>query len=200
MPTFADLVSEAEQRLAKAKVDATLAREDSKAKPSDRHLRIEAELKSEDAAKAGRDVSFWRYESEATRQPTSPSKTSIGILSAFVVVCAAVIFFRYTRPDAPRSFRLPLMPVVRAFGVFASLFLILHLQWQTWVRFVVWLVIGLIIYFAYGRKHSLFSPDSPLQPAHRPLGRSGSATLFNGRITYAGSASGPAGSGVAGSW
>jgi hypothetical protein len=68
VPTFADLVSEAEQRLAKAKVDATLAREDSKAKPSDRHLRIEAELKSEEAAKAGRDVSFWRYESDVERE------------------------------------------------------------------------------------------------------------------------------------
>jgi basic amino acid/polyamine antiporter, APA family len=74
----------------------------------------------------------------------------------------AVIFFRYTRPNAPRSFRLPLMPVVPAFGVLASLFLILQLQWETWVRFAVWLVIGLIIYFAYGRKHSLLSPDSPL--------------------------------------
>jgi APA family basic amino acid/polyamine antiporter len=93
------------------------------------------------------------------------------ILSAFVVVCVAVIFFRYTRPDAPRTFRLPLMPVVPAFGVLASLFLILQLQWQTWVRFVVWLVIGLIIYFAYGRKHSLLSPDSPLHqraPASPP--------------------------------
>jgi basic amino acid/polyamine antiporter, APA family len=88
--------------------------------------------------------------------------TNIGILSAFVVVCLAVILFRYTRPDAPRTFRLPLMPVVPAIGVLASLFLILQLQWQTWVRFVVWLVIGLIIYFAYGRKHSLLSPDSPL--------------------------------------
>jgi APA family basic amino acid/polyamine antiporter len=54
------------------------------------------------------------------------------------------------------------MPVVPAFGVLASLFLILQLQWQTWVRFVVWLIIGLIIYFTYGRKHSLLSPDSPL--------------------------------------
>jgi APA family basic amino acid/polyamine antiporter len=75
--------------------------------------------------------------------------TSIGILSAFVVVCVAVIFFRYTRPYAPRSFRLPLMPVVPAFGVLASLFLILQLQWQTWRGFLVWLVIGLVIYFAY---------------------------------------------------
>ncbi|WP_448612591.1 amino acid permease [Modestobacter sp. URMC 112] len=88
--------------------------------------------------------------------------TNIGILSAFVVVCAAVILFRYTRPDTPRSFRLPFMPFVPAFGVLASLFLMFQLHWETWLRFVIWLLIGLVIYFAYGRKHSLLNPDSPL--------------------------------------
>jgi basic amino acid/polyamine antiporter, APA family len=88
--------------------------------------------------------------------------TNIGILSAFIVVCVAVILFRYTRPDAERSFRLPWMPVVPAFGVLASLFLILQLHWETWVRFVVWLAVGLVIYFTYGRRHSLLNPDSPL--------------------------------------
>src|SRR3712207_1347334 len=88
--------------------------------------------------------------------------TNIGILSAFVVVCIAVILFRYTRPDTPRSFRLPLMPVVPAFGVLASLFLIAQLHWETWLRFGVWLLIGLVLYFAYGRRHSLLNPDSPL--------------------------------------
>ena len=87
--------------------------------------------------------------------------TNIGILSAFIVVCIAVILFRYTRPDTPRTFRLPWMPVVPAFGVLASLFLILQLHWHTWVRFAIWLVIGLVIYFAYGRKHSLLNPDRP---------------------------------------
>ncbi len=87
--------------------------------------------------------------------------TNIGILSAFIVVCVAVILFRYTRPDTPRTFRLPWMPVVPAFGVLASLFLILQLHWHTWVRFAIWLVIGLVIYFAYGRKHSLLNPDRP---------------------------------------
>jgi len=87
--------------------------------------------------------------------------TNIGILSAFVVVCVAVILFRYTRPDAARSFRMPWMPVVPAFGVLASLFLILQLHWETWLRFVIWLVIGLVIYFAYGRRHSLLNPESP---------------------------------------
>lgn len=87
--------------------------------------------------------------------------TNIGILSAFVVVCAAVILFRYTRPEAERSFRLPLMPFVPAFGVLASLFLMFQLPWETWVRFSIWLVIGLVIYVAYGRRHSLLNPDSP---------------------------------------
>jgi APA family basic amino acid/polyamine antiporter len=87
--------------------------------------------------------------------------TNIGILSAFVVVCVSVILFRYTRPDAPRTFRLPLMPFVPIFGVVASLFLILQLHWETWLRFVVWLVIGLVVYFAYGRRHSVLNPDSP---------------------------------------
>jgi hypothetical protein len=61
------------------------------------------------------------------------------------------------------------------------------------------LVIGLVIYFAYGGKHSLLSPDSPLHARHQPLGPSGGATVLNGRITYA-SASGSAGSRVVGSW
>lgn len=84
------------------------------------------------------------------------------------MVCVAVIVFRYTRPNAPRSFRLPLMPVVPAFGVLASLFLILQLHWQTWLRFVIWLVIGLVIYFTYGRRHSLLNPDSPLHHGAPP--------------------------------
>ncbi len=87
--------------------------------------------------------------------------TNIGILAAFVVVCVAVIVFRYRKPDAPRTFRLPLMPVLPAFGVLASGFLIAQLHWATWARFAVWLVIGLAIYFGYGRRHSLMNPSSP---------------------------------------
>src|SRR5688500_727 len=87
--------------------------------------------------------------------------TNIGILAAFVVVCFAVIVFRYKKPDAPREFRLPLMPVVPAFGVLASAFLMFQLHWETWMRFGIWLVIGLVIYFAYGKRHSLMNPNSP---------------------------------------
>src|SRR6476620_8148652 len=87
--------------------------------------------------------------------------TNIGILAAFVVVCVSVIMFRYTKPEAPRTFRLPLMPVVPAFGVLASAFLMFQLHWETWLRFVIWLVIGLVIYFGYGKRHSLMNPNSP---------------------------------------
>jgi basic amino acid/polyamine antiporter, APA family len=80
--------------------------------------------------------------------------TNIGILLAFVVVCTAVIVLRYRRPDLPRSFRTPWMPVVPAVGVAASIWLITYLQWQTWVRFAVWFVIGVAIYFGYSYKRS----------------------------------------------
>ena len=87
--------------------------------------------------------------------------TNIGILAAFVVVCTSVIVFRYKKPNAPRTFRLPWMPIVPAFGVLASGFLMLQLHWETWMRFGVWLLIGLVIYFFYGRRHSLMNPKSP---------------------------------------
>ncbi|MFB8371881.1 amino acid permease [Pseudarthrobacter sp. NPDC055928] len=100
--------------------------------------------------------------------------TNIGILAAFVVVCLAVIVFRYKKPDAPRTFRLPLMPFIPAFGVLASALLIWQLPADTKWRFLVWLVIGLAIYFFYGKKHSLMNPNSPrhreLEELHRPVG------------------------------
>ncbi|MBD2897572.1 putative amino acid permease YhdG [Actinomadura sp. RB99] len=83
--------------------------------------------------------------------------TNIGILLAFIVVCVAVIVLRYRRPDLPREFRTPGMPVVPAVGVVFSVWLITFLQWQTWVRFVVWFLIGCAVYFAYSRRHSLLN-------------------------------------------
>jgi C-terminus of AA_permease len=87
--------------------------------------------------------------------------TNIGILSAFVVVCGRHLLPLHV-PRCPRSFRLPLMPVVPAFGVLASLFLILQLQWQTWARFLVWLVIGLVITSLTDVSIPCSAPDSPL--------------------------------------
>ncbi|MFI7705053.1 amino acid permease [Nonomuraea sp. NPDC049480] len=80
--------------------------------------------------------------------------TNIGILLAFVVVCAAVIVLRYRQPGLHREFRTPGMPVVPAIGVVFSLWLITFLDPQTWLRFVLWFLLGLLVYFAYSRRHS----------------------------------------------
>ncbi|MFC7345010.1 amino acid permease [Saccharopolyspora griseoalba] len=80
--------------------------------------------------------------------------TNIGILLAFIVVSAAVIVLRYRRPELPRTFRCPGMPVVPIVGIGFSLWLISFLAPETWLRFGLWFLIGLVIYFAYGRRHS----------------------------------------------
>ncbi len=85
---------------------------------------------------------------------TAAELTNIGILLAFVVVCGAVIVLRYRSPELPRTFRVPLMPVVPLLGIGFSLWLVSQLMWQTWVRFAVWFVIGIVVYAFYGYSHS----------------------------------------------
>jgi APA family basic amino acid/polyamine antiporter len=80
--------------------------------------------------------------------------TNIGILLAFIVVCIAVIVLRYRSPDLPRSFRCPGMPVVPLIGVVFSIWLISSLRPDTWLRFVIWFLIGLVVYFAYSMRRS----------------------------------------------
>ncbi|NJP32085.1 amino acid permease [Micromonospora thermarum] len=80
--------------------------------------------------------------------------TNIGILLAFVVVCIAVIVLRYRHPEAPRTFRLPGMPVVPALGAIFSVWLITFLAPETWLRFAVWFVLGALIYAFYGYRRS----------------------------------------------
>jgi APA family basic amino acid/polyamine antiporter len=91
--------------------------------------------------------------------------TNIGILSAFIVVCIAVAVLRHTRPEVPRSFRLPFMPVVPIIGVVFSGWLILSLPWETWLRFGIWLILGLLVYFFYSRTHSKLEFSEPVSPA-----------------------------------
>jgi basic amino acid/polyamine antiporter, APA family len=79
---------------------------------------------------------------------------NIGTLFAFVLVSIGVIVLRRTRPDLPRPFRTPLVPVLPIASVLASLWLMLNLQSTTWVRFGVWMVVGLVVYFAYSMRHS----------------------------------------------
>ena len=94
--------------------------------------------------------------------------TSIGTLFAFVVVCAAVLMLRIKRPDAHRPFRVPLGPVFPILGILSCAYLMLSLPVITWVRFLVWLNIGLIIYWFYGRTHSpLADADESAAAARR---------------------------------
>ncbi|GAB7030368.1 amino acid permease [Streptomyces sp. NPDC021749] len=79
---------------------------------------------------------------------------NIGTLFAFVVVAIGVILLRRSRPDLPRSFRTPWVPVVPILSVLASLWLMLNLPAETWIRFAIWMAIGFVIYFLYGRSHS----------------------------------------------
>jgi basic amino acid/polyamine antiporter, APA family len=112
--------------------------------------------------------------------------TSIGTLFAFVVVCAAVLMLRIKRPDAHRPFRVPLGPVFPILGIVSCAYLMLSLPVITWVRFLVWLNIGLIIYWFYGRSHSpLANPDeqrrrTPLQSLANFVLVFGALGLFNG--------------------
>jgi APA family basic amino acid/polyamine antiporter len=78
---------------------------------------------------------------------------NIGTLFAFVIVCVSVIRLRLTRPDAPRPFRTPWSPLIPSLGVISCVYLMVSLPWVTWVRFAVWLGLGLVIYWSYGRQH-----------------------------------------------
>jgi APA family basic amino acid/polyamine antiporter len=80
--------------------------------------------------------------------------TSIGTLLAFIIVCAGVWVLRVRSPELPRPFRAPMMPLTPILGILISLAMMLGLPGETWLRLVIWLAVGLVIYFAYGRKHS----------------------------------------------
>jgi APA family basic amino acid/polyamine antiporter len=88
---------------------------------------------------------------------------NIGTLLAFAIVCAGVIVLRRTRPDLHRPFRTPFVPTVPLLGIFCCVGLMAGLPLDTWIRLGVWLVIGLVIYFSYGRYHSRLQQraDSP---------------------------------------
>jgi APA family basic amino acid/polyamine antiporter len=79
---------------------------------------------------------------------------SIGTLFAFILVCGAVIYLRRSAADTPRPFRTPSVPWVPILGILFCLALMLGLPLVTWLRLVVWLVIGLVVYFLYGARHS----------------------------------------------
>jgi basic amino acid/polyamine antiporter, APA family len=88
--------------------------------------------------------------------------TNIGTLSAFVIVCIGVLVLRRTDPHRPRPFRVPLLPVVSISGASACLYVMYGLPLHAWERFGIWLVLGLVLYFAYGFKHSRLRSAQPL--------------------------------------
>jgi APA family basic amino acid/polyamine antiporter len=77
---------------------------------------------------------------------------SIGTLMAFVIVSIGVIVLRYTRPDLPRPFRMPWVPVLPALSALVAFTLMLGLPRATWERLFIWLALGMAVYFVYGRK------------------------------------------------
>src|SRR5690606_16506970 len=79
---------------------------------------------------------------------------NIGTLSAFVLVSLAVVVLRHKRPDLKRGYRVPFAPVLPIVSALLCFYLMLNLTTLTWVRFVVWLTVGVAIYFAYGRRHA----------------------------------------------
>jgi len=84
---------------------------------------------------------------------------NIGTLFAFVVVCAAVLIMRRTNPNAPRPFRAPLVPLTPILGILTCLVLMFSLPAENWWRLFGWLALGFLIYFAYGRHHSVLQKD-----------------------------------------
>jgi APA family basic amino acid/polyamine antiporter len=82
---------------------------------------------------------------------------NIGTLAAFTLVCLAVITLRFTQPALKRPFKLPFNPLFPGLGVFFCLYLMANLETVTWISFFIWTFIGLVIYFAYGKNHSLLN-------------------------------------------
>jgi APA family basic amino acid/polyamine antiporter len=90
--------------------------------------------------------------------------TSIGTLFAFILVCAGVWILRVRSPELERAFRVPAAPVVCTLGIIICGAMIYGLGWPTWTRLIVWLLIGFIFYFSYGKKHSRINEPPPEMP------------------------------------
>ncbi|CAM5556054.1 amino acid permease [Streptomyces purpurascens] len=93
---------------------------------------------------------------------------NIGTLFAFVVVAIGVIILRKQRPDLPRSFRTPWVPVIPILSVCASLWLMINLPAETWVRFGIWMAAGFLVYFLYGRTHSRLATGEEAKAENTP--------------------------------
>jgi len=94
----------------------------------------------------------------------SGEMTSIGTLFAFILVCAGVWIMRRRSPELERGFRVPAAPLVATLGIIVCGAMIYGLGWTNWLRLIVWLAIGLVFYFSYGKNHSRISEPPPEMP------------------------------------
>jgi APA family basic amino acid/polyamine antiporter len=91
--------------------------------------------------------------------------TSIGTLFAFAVVSAGVLYLRISQPEVERPFKTPLVWFTAPMGVLSAVLLMLTLPKDTWIRLIVWMAVGLVIYFVYGIRHSVLNNSKPIEPA-----------------------------------
>jgi APA family basic amino acid/polyamine antiporter len=96
---------------------------------------------------------------------------NIGTLLAFVIVSTAVLVLRQTNPDQPRPFRTPWVPLVPVLGIVVNGYMMYKLGWINWARLILWLIIGLVVYFTYGRKHSRLAQMGAAKPASPSLAK-----------------------------
>jgi len=99
---------------------------------------------------------------------------NIGTLLAFVMVCAAVLIMRRTNPDAPRPFRAPFVPWTPILGIGLCSLLMFSLPSENWLRLIGWLIIGFVIYFSYGRQHSVLAASLTAEIGHHGVSPAGS--------------------------
>jgi APA family basic amino acid/polyamine antiporter len=92
---------------------------------------------------------------------------NIGTLLAFIIVCAAVLFLRIKRPDAQRPFRCPWVYVLAPLGILVNLMMMMFLPLETWLRLAGWLLLGLVIYFGYGHRHTIMAREEWRERARR---------------------------------
>ena len=104
--------------------------------------------------------------------------TSIGTLFAFILVCIGVLIMRKKMPEAPRAFRTPFVPFVPIAGIFVCLFMMVFLPLDTWIRLIVWMIIGFDFYLFYGMKHSKLNKGNFSLKNYKTVSASGLAMVL----------------------
>ncbi|MDN4175298.1 amino acid permease [Nocardioides sp. SOB77] len=99
---------------------------------------------------------------------TLANLVNIGTLFAFLLVSIGVVVLRRTRPDLPRAFRTPMAPVVATLSTLLCVYLMLNLTGETWIRFLAWMAIGVVVYLLYGMRHSRLAQRSTREPDAEP--------------------------------